>query len=208
MKSNKNIKNNNNNNNKLNQIITQNGYSCLAPCSKPNQLFYHPITYDAYQVPYSACPVYDKNHTNSKNIILLDKCSIDENITYQNYNIFDDSFQISHTTNEFLIEIYNIKNIIDLINFINNNFNELPVHTQKRLLNYFLDVYILHDDLPIEIISEKILDVFFKIYKINLNINKIINKIKLTRNKIKKINNNFIYNNNDFFNYLFNKYSK
>jgi hypothetical protein len=176
-------------------------------------MFYHPVTYEAIQKPYPVCSTYnfDRNDINKKNIILFDKCNVNDNSNnndYINYNIFDDDLHIGNTTNDFLIKIYNINNIIELIDFINNNFNDLPIYTQQRLLNYFLDVYIIHDDFPIKLIAEKILEVFFKIYKINLNINRISYKIKSIKSKTKKINNNFIYNNNDFFNYLFNKYSK
>ena len=187
-------------NNNSNQIITKNGYKCLGPCMEANKLFYHPITFQAIITKYPVCPIYDRNKHDPKNkdeVLIYDKCNIEDNnkINYKKYNIFDDNIYFCNSKNDFLVEVYNIKNIIDIINFFNDNFNELPIYTQKRLLNYIYDVYISYNDFPFELFSDKLIDVFNKIYKIKLNNNKIIKKIKTT-----KINNLFIY--------LLNKYTK
>jgi hypothetical protein len=188
-----------------NKIISKNGYECLTPCVKPNTLFYNPITLQAIIEDFPACPIYRKNKhdpDNKDQILVHDRCNLNDNskINYKKQNIFDDNIYFCSSSKEFLIEIYNINNIIDIINFLNDNLNELPDYTQKRLLNYIYDVYILNDDFPYELFSQKIIDVFNKIYKIKLDLHKIIKKIKNNKLDNKK--------NINIIDYLFNKYSK
>ena len=180
-----------------NQIISKDGYKCLGPCFNNDTLFYHPITFEAIEQKFPVCPIYDIDKNNKDRFLIYDKCNIKNNNkdNYKKYNIFDDNIYFCNSENDCLIEVYNIKNIIDIINFLNNNLSELPLFTQKRMLDYIFNVYISYDDFPFELFSEKIVDVFNKIYKIKLNIHKIIKKIKSTK----------IIN---LFQYLFNKYLK
>jgi hypothetical protein len=194
-------KNNKNNVNNINNvIISKNGYECLTPCVKPNTLFYNPITLQGIIEDYPSCPVYRKNKHDPLNIdqlVIYDKCNLNDNkkISYKEQHIFDDSLYFCNSANDFLIEIYNINNIIDVINFLNDDLNEIPDYSQKRLLDYIYEVYIEYDDFPYELFSQRLIEVFNKIYKIKLNYLKIYKNIK---NK-KKIN---------IFDYLFNKYLK
>jgi hypothetical protein len=164
-------------------------------------LFYNPVTFQAIIEDYPACPIYKKNKHDPKKkdeILLYDKCNIEDNKKLDTniiYNIFDDDIYFCNSANDFLVEVYNIRNIIDIINFLNDNINELPDYTQKRILNYIYNVYKNHDDFPFELFSEKIIEIFNKIYKIKLNILKVNKKIKTD-----KIDN--------IFEYLFTKYSK
>jgi hypothetical protein len=160
-------KNNNIDNNTTNQIISKNGYNCLGPCVEANTLFYNPITFQAIIEDYPSCPVYKKNNHDPKKkdeILLHDKCNIEDNEKLDKniiYNIFNDDIHFCNTINDFLVEVYNIRNVIDVINFLNDNINELPDYTQKRLLNYIYTVYKNHDDFPFEL--------FYKYYMILSN---------------------------------------
>ena len=202
-KNNKNniIKNKNIDNNTTNQILSKNGYNCLGPCIEADTLFYNPVTFQAIIEDYPSCPIYKKNKHDPKKkdeILLYDRCNIEDNKKLDKniiYNIFDDDIYFCNISNDFLVEVYNIRNVIDIINFLNDNINELPDYTQKRILNYIYSVYKNHDDFPFELFSEKIIEIFNKIYKIKLNILKVNKKIKTD-----KIDN--------IFEYLFTKYSK
>jgi hypothetical protein len=188
-----------NSTNTTNNIITNNGYKCIAPCFDKNTLYYHPITFQGIlEKNFPSCPVYDFNNQKDE-VILYDKCNIKDNtnINTKKYNIFDDNIEFAITSNNFLIEVYNIKNIIDVINFLNNSIEELPIYTQKRLLVYIYNIYSNYDDFPLESFSNITINIFNKIYKIKLDIIKITNKIKKIKNK-----------NNNIFDYLLNKYSK
>jgi hypothetical protein len=196
---NNNERNKNNINENSNSIITKNGYKCIAPCIDKNTLYYHPITFQAIQKSYPSCPIYDM-HAHKDQVLYYDKCNIKDNNNIKNkkYNIFDNDNDIEFaiTPNNFLIEVYDIKNIIDVINFLNNNIHDLPIYTQKRLLNYIYDIYNTYDDFPFDLFIQITIDIFDKIYKIKLNIIKINKKIKTIKNK------------NNIFEYLLNKYSK
>jgi len=171
-------------------------HNCITKCNPPKTIYYHPVTLQPIFVNNTyTCATYDID--NNK---YINTCNPQDKFTpdYNFFNIFDDNFTFSNTTNNFLIQVYNINNIMDVINFLNENIDKLPDYTQKRLLEYILDVYIKHDDFPLDLFVQKLIIVFNNIYNIKLIPTKIIKKIK-------NLNNNI---NHNFFNHLFIKYSK
>jgi len=181
-------KNKNKNNSILNKNINSNTDHCITPCYQKNTIFYSPFTY----LPN----IHNKNTCITLNNYLKD-CNMEDNINnFNNYNILSNvSFYINNS-NTFLSYFYNINNVNDLPVFMNDTIENLPIYTQKRLLQYIFENYKNNVNFPIHIFVTKIINLFYKIYNVKLDLHKIT----------KKINNLIVNNNNDIFIYLSNKY--
>ena len=139
-----------------NYTLSKNGYNCIGPCYPSNTLFYNPMNLNGYYSKNdSYCPinkVYDE--TLQKNIF-VDKCNKNDiSIDYKKFNIFDNTFKIATTKNLFLIQIYNINDINDVINFINDSINLLPIYSQKRIISCIFNVYSKNNNFPINLLTE------------------------------------------------------
>ena len=183
------------------QIKSINGFECIGPCYPPNVVFYNPITLIGIKSSQPTCPIKSQtiiNKNNKKEKILADKCNI-ENIdkNYMSFDIFNDTVRIATTDYMFLNQIYNITNINDVVNFISNSFDVLPIYTQRRLLNSIFITYYKYIEFPKKIFIQKLSFILENIYKIkNLNNNKIFEDLD-------NINNNSI----DLYIYFYDKYN-
>lgn len=194
----------NNDNNKKNKefrkIKTINGNNCIGPCYPPNTIYYNPTSLVALKSKFPTCPINAKKNIsdNGDNIIYAERCDKSNiNDDYLDFDIFDDFFQIADSSNNFLIQIYEINNIVDCINFLNNSLDIMPIFSQKRLLCAIFDVYYKYIEFPKLFFSSKVLKIITEIYKLKkISSSDIVNDL----NKIKS-------NKQDIFIYFEEKYS-
>lgn len=177
--------------------ISKNGNECLAPCYPPNTLFYHPLSLKSFIFEnQNTCPI-NKTINSDDEVIFAEECdSKDVTNDYKNFNIFEDMVQIANTPKAFLAQIYNIKLVEDVLRFLNDSIDELPIYSQKRILNCMYLTFNKNENFPKELFSEKIKNIIKNIYKLNISVEKIVKKIFVEKNI------------DDIFIYLFKKYSK
>ncbi len=184
--------------NSSNNEINDKNNDCIGPCYPPNTLYYHPTHLVAvYDDEDNTCPIM--RDVESGLIDYTKKCNIDE---VQDIN--DKILFISFSKNSFsfLKDIYDIKNFDDVINYLNINIRNLPIFSQKRILNSIYNAYINNDNFPNKKFIYRVKNVLEIVYNLKLSSKKIYDEIINIRNKKK-------YNiNNDIFIYLFNKYFK
>jgi len=174
---------------------------CIGPCYPKNTLFYNPITLEAFKSKeQNLCPIDPKSVNGFIDEEQVDKCNInDENFDYENYDMFEDILQIAITYDVFLKQIYDLSNFQQVNHFIENNINELPILTQKRLINSIYQVYKDDDSFPTDNYIVVIKHIFKELYNIDAKSKKIINYI---------MNNKYKTNWTDLFKYLYKKLSK
>lgn len=148
-------------------------YSCIGPCYPAKSLYYHPLTLQGIKNKFDSCPI---NIVKGRDDI-FDKCEVNENFDYENYDIFNDVVQIASSDNDFLKQIYNIKNINDVENFLENNLIQLPILSQIRLCNSIYKVYRDNDMFPSDSFIDNVKKIIEKKYNLKIKSEKIINKI-------------------------------
>lgn len=178
-------------------VITQKGYKCIGPCYPANTLYYNPLGLIGVISSYPSCPIKKVMDKEYNNYIYADKCDA-KDITpdYQNYDIFDDSVKIASTHNLFLSQIYNINDLQDVVKFLNDTIDSLPIYSQKRLLNSIFINYYKFNEFPLKLFIDKSINIFKSIYLIKIDYDKIYKNIL-------KLNNKDLYN--DIFSYLIDK---
>ena len=183
-------------------IKSKNGYDCIGPCYPSNTIYYNPLTLTPAKSPFPSCPINKREIIKSgeRVNIFSDKCNIlDVNDEYLYFDIFDDSVQIANSSDNFLKQIYNIFDIADVIYYLNNSIDELPIYSQKRFLKAIFEVYYKYVEFPKLFFSEKILKILRDIYDID---GKISNKqIMMDLDEINS-------DSTEIYNYLSNKYIK
>jgi len=109
--------------------VSINNFNCIGPCYPPNTIFYNPITLNAAVSNVdSLCPIQSKEQ--------FDICNInDVSPDFKKFDIFEDIIQIGSTNELFLKQLYKIYNYTDAINFFNDDIDNLPIYSQKRILN-------------------------------------------------------------------------
>lgn len=182
--------NNNQKNVEDKKIKSVEGFECIGPCYSPNTYYYNPLDLSLISTPFPSCPIKEKLVVGSDNNIYkkkFDKC-YDEDINKGKlyFDIFSDHIQISTSSENFLSEIYDLNNITDVVNFLSNTIDTLPIYSQRRLLRAIYDVYYKFIEFPKILFCKKLLFVLKNIYKINgLDENKILNKLnKIEHNNI------------------------
>jgi hypothetical protein len=150
-------------------------YKCISPCYPAETLYYHPLTLQGIKNNYDSCSVRLKKA--DKEIILYDKCKINQNFDYENYDMFADIFQIGATDDDFLKQIYDVKNINEVNNFLENNIEQLPNYSQIRILNSIFMVYKDYDLFPTKNFIEKTKNIIKKKYDVKINSDEILNKL-------------------------------
>jgi len=157
------------------QIKSISGYNCIGPCYPPNTIYYNPMTLTFIKSDFPSCPIKKKEillDNGNKTTIYADKCyTVDINKGYIYFDIFDDSVKIANSANLFLVQIYNINNISDVIFFLNNSIDILPLYSQRRILKAIFEVYYKYIEFPKIFFSKKISTILKKIYKIKNNFN-------------------------------------
>lgn len=125
-----------------------NKYKCIGPCFPANTLYYNPISLQAIKSKNDSCPIYPNLNETTGKVKIKDKCVLNKNYNYENYDIFDDVVQVATSDNTFLEQIYNIKNIYDAELFLENDIKQLPNLSQIRIMNSIYKVYRDNDFFP------------------------------------------------------------
>jgi hypothetical protein len=180
---------NNNDNNKIKSI---DGNNCVGPCYPKNTFYYNPYNLVLTKSDRLSCPIKPQKKINSDGKIE----EINSNFCYDKdinkghlyFDIFNDSVQISTSSNNFLKEIYRLNNIEDIVHFLSNSIEILPIYSQRRILKAIFEVYYKYPEFPKLLFSKKLLFILINIYKIN-NLDKNIIVTKL--NNIQNLDNDF-----------------
>lgn len=156
-------------NNNDEKIKSVEGYDCIGPCYPSNTFYYNPLDLSIISNSYPSCPIKPTNVTSNGKIVKKksDKC-FENDINKGNlyFDIFSDYIQIATSPCNFLSQIYNLNNISDIVNFLSNDFDTLPIYSQRRLLGAIYDVYYKYVEFPKLLFSKKLLFVLTHIYKI------------------------------------------
>lgn len=172
----------NNPNHNINKIKSIEGYECIGPCYPPNTYFYNPSNLALISNPYPSCPIKEQkiiNPDGSEHKKLSAECNeedINKGEIY--FDIFSDNIQIAMSSSDFLSEIYNLLTITDTVRFMTNEFDNLPIYSQRRILEAIYSTYYKYIEFPKLLFVKKLLYILKNIYKItNLNEDKIIHKL-------------------------------
>lgn len=174
--------NNTNTNTNTNKILSLENYECIGPCYPANTYYYNPSNLSLINNTFPSCPIKEQQIINpygSVNKKYSSKCK-DEDINkgHLYFDIFSDTIQIATSPNNFLAEIYNINTISDTVRFLSNEFDNLPIYSQRRLLGAIYSTYYKYNEFPKLLFVKKLLYILKNIYKItNLNEDKIIDKL-------------------------------
>lgn len=188
------------------QIKSVDGFNCIGPCYPPNTIYYNPLSFTPIKAIYPSCPIKKTtitNENNQKEIIFSDKCyekDIGEGHIY--FDIFNDSVQIANTPDIFLKQIYSIKNMYDVVVFLNSSIDNIPIYSQRRLLMAIYEVYYKYVEFPKQLFLKKIIRVLKQIYKITQELDE--KKVGLELDKLDKLDN--LSKSNDIYAFLIEKY--
>jgi hypothetical protein len=169
---------------------------CISKCYPKNTLFY-----DIFQ---NTPLIFDKEKCSilvAKNDEITKECKPNnfvDNIG-ENDNLICILINNSYS---YLHNIYNLKSYDDILNFLEVNIKELPLLTQKRILNCIYCAYINYSEFPNKKYVFKVKNILNLVFNLKIHSNKIYNKI------IKLKNNNNYKENNDIFQYLYSKFNK
>lgn len=182
----------------ISTLMSVNNHKCLAPCYPAGYMYRHPVDFiDIVDEERNTCPTNAFSTSNK----IIDECK-DITKDYDKYDIFDNDYStylIAYNDDLFLKQVYDIKNISDVFNFLEINIETLQLLTQKRIIVSIYKVYINHDMFPNKLFITIIKNILKKIYEIDIHTTKIYKQIM--KNKNKPII-------NDLFLFLFNKYNK
>ena len=157
-------------------------YECIGPCYPANTPYYNPSNLALITNFFPSCPIKEQLITNSDGLTykkFYGKCNIDDiNEEYLNFDIFSDTIQIATSHNNFITEIYNLNNITDIVRFLSNEFDIIPIYSQRRLLGAIYLTYYKFVEFPKLLFAKKLLFILKNLYEIsNLNENKILYKL-------------------------------
>jgi len=158
-------------------------YKCIGPCYPANIVYYHPLTLQAIKSKSNSCPI--RQTKEGVRFKIKDKCVLNENYDYEQYDMFADVIQVATSDNTFLEQIYNIKNIYDAELFLENNITQLPTLSQKRILNSIYKVYRDNDSFPSNNFVSLVKNLLKKNYDAQIKSKKIISKIMDNKHGIK-----------------------
>lgn len=187
----------------VNKEVNIENNDCIGPCFPKNSYVYNPINLMLQFSDKDICPVKPyKDSENKKNS--FKDCKYKGDKEYLNFNPLDNNnpyLLIAKNDDFFLKEIYNLNDINQVYDFINNQLNNLPIYTQKRILNAIFNSYIRDDLFPNNNYINSLKKILSSIYKINISFDKIYKNII-------KFKNSDIIDTDDILSFLFNKYSE
>ena len=167
---------------------------CISKCYQKNELFYGII----YNLPY----IFDKEKCSILPINNLTTKECKSNNFINNIDDNDNLLNILiNNSYSFLNNIYNLKTYDDILNFLEMNIKELPLLTQKRILNCIYCAYINYPEFPNKKYVFLVKNIIINIFNVKVHSKKIYNKIIKLKN-----NNNKYKENNDIFKYLYSKF--
>lgn len=191
------------------QIKSMDGYDCIGPCYPPNTVYYNPLTMTYIKADVPTCPIKTTEITlenGQKTKIYADECDakfINKGYTY--FDMFNDSVKIATSPNNFLKEIYQIKDIYGVVMFLNSSYDTIPLYSQRRLLKAIYEVYYKFVEFPKILFIKKINQILIKVYKLkNLPDDK---KLMNDLDNYFKSNPNPNLTPENFYNYFVDKYS-
>ena len=171
-----------NNNIDTNKIKSIEGYECIGPCYPANTYYYNPSNLALISNSYPSCPIKEQQIVNPDGSMYkklsaeCDEKDIGKGKLY--FDIFDDNIQIATSSSNFLSEIYSLSTITDIVRFLTNDFDNLPIYSQRRLLEAIYSAYYKYIEFPKLLFVKKLLYILKNIYEItNLNEDKIIHKL-------------------------------
>lgn len=164
-----------------NELFQVENSRCLGPCYPANTTYYHPLTLQSINNKFSSCPT--KSIKVNGQTQIFDECIVNDNFDYKSYDIFADIFDLASTDNLFLEQIYKIKNINDVILFLDNEINELPILSQKRIINSIYKVYRDDDIFPNNKYIECLQNILNSRFNLNVSSKKILNIIMKNKHK-------------------------
>jgi len=147
---------------------------CITKCYPKNTLF--------YSKPANIPKIIDKNMCSilpdyeEKNLDKFKECTSNnfvDNID-ENENLLN---RLINNSYSFINNIYNLKTYEDVLFFLDTNIKELPILTQKRILNCIYCAYINYSEFPNKKYIFKVKNVLDLVYNIKIHSNKIYNKI-------------------------------
>ena len=170
---------------------------CISKCHPKNTLFYDDISYNKpYIFDKDKCTILIKNKKGET----IKDCKPNNFVD----NIDDDDNLLNILINNsysYLNNIYNLKTYDDILNFLQINIKDLPILTQKRILNCIYCAYINYSEFPNKKYIFKVKNILHLYFNLKINSKKIYNKI------IKLKNNNKYKENTDIFEYLYSKFN-
>jgi hypothetical protein len=170
---------------------------CISKCYPKNTFFYDKIVLLPHYSDKEKCSILPDFHLKQ----IIKDCKTNKFIE----NIDDEDSVLSIIVNNsyaFLNNLYNMKTYDDVLQFLEINIKDLPLLTQRRILNCIYCAYITNNNFPNKKYIFKIKNILNLVFNLKLNSNKIFNKI------IKLKNNKKYKENNDIFLYIYNKYNK
>jgi hypothetical protein len=163
---------------------------CIGPCYPANYLFYNPLSFEPIINEYNSCPtkvIYKKDTNEYISSIKCDTISK----KYESHDIFDETIFFCSSDYNFLKDVYEIYNLKDAVNYLNDEIDKLPYYSQKRILNSIFIVYGKYNDFPIKFFGDKVSIVIKVIYDKDIEQDKLYKKIINLKN-IKDIKDIFI----------------
>lgn len=189
--------------NNSDEVISINGLNCIGPCYPPNTVYYNPLTLTPIKVDLPSCPTKkydDVIDGEKKNTLYYDICNPEDiNKGYLSFDLFNDVVQIANTPNNFLKQIYSINGIADLVHFLSNSFDTLPIYSQRRLAKVIFEVYWKYIEFPKSLFAKKLIEILNQIYRIDKN--KLSDEKKIIK-ALDKINADSL----DLYDYFMNKF--
>lgn len=168
---------------------------CISKCYPKNTLFYSIIHSEPIIFDKDKCSIL--HDVNNKVVKECKANNFVDNIN-ENDNLLNILINNSYS---YLNNIYNLKTYDDILNFLEINIKDLPLLTQKRILNCIYCAYINYSEFPNKKYVFKVKNILNLIFNIKIHSNKIYNKI------VKLKNNNKYKENNDIFQYLYSKFN-
>ncbi len=170
---------------------------CISKCYPKNTLFYDTMDGKPYLFNKDKCTIL----INTKEGETTKDCKTNNFVN--NINDEDNLLNILiYNSYSYLNNIYNLKTYDDVLYFLEINIKELPIFSQKRILNCIYLAYINYSEFPNKKYVFKVKKILNLVYDLKIHSNKIYNKI------IKLKNNNKYKENNDIFQYLYSKFKK
>lgn len=177
------ITNNSTNNDiNTNKIKSIEGHECIGPCYPANTYYYNSSNLALISNPYPSCPIKEQQIVNPDGSMYkklsaeCDEKDINKGELY--FDIFNDNIQIATSPSNFLSEIYGLSSITDIVRFLTNELDNLPIYSQRRLLEAIYSAYYKYIEFPKLLFVKKLLYILKNIYKItNINEDKIIHKL-------------------------------
>jgi len=113
---------------------------CISKCFEKNTLFYGTINNYPYLYNEDKCSILSNKQSTQK-------CK--SNKFTENIDNEDSLINILiNNSYSFLNNIYNLKTYEDILNFLETDIKELPIITQKRIINCIYNAYINYTEFP------------------------------------------------------------